>query len=263
MSLVFGAIVPHSPLLIPSIGKSNRDLLKATILSYKKVTERLIEKKVDTILIISPHSMVNPDIFTINLNPITSSDFKDFGDFSTKKNWPVDVGLAYKIREDLEANTPLQLVSNELLDHGTSVPLTLLSEQMAILKIIPLSSSSLSLQEHFDLGKKLQKKIINDKKNIAIIASGEMSHRLSKDAPAGYSPKAKKFDKKISTLLLERKIEDIINIDNNLLNEVGECGLRSFMVLAGIFNDINCQPKLMSYEAPFGVGYLVMDYNIM
>lgn len=262
MTLVLGAIVPHPPLLIPGIGKSNRDLLKATIVAYNKISERLLEKKVDTLLIVSPHSMVNPDVFTINLNPVLSSDFTDFGDFSTKKTWPVDIGLAYKIREDLESNTPLQLVSNESLDHGASIPLTMLSEQLPKLKIISLSTTFLGLEDHFALGKKLKKKIANDNKNIAVIASGDLSHRLSKDAPAGYSPKGKKFDKKVCDLLLSKKTQDILGLDEKLINEAGECGLRSIMILLGMIDEINYQPRLLSYEAPFGVGYMVMDLNL-
>lgn len=262
MTLVFSAIVPHPPLLIPGIGKANRDLLKATILAYSKIADKLIEKKVDTLLIISPHSMTQPDVFTINLNPVLTSDYKDFGDFSTKKSWPVDIGLSYQIRETLESNTPLQLISNEILDHGASVPLTLLSEKLPQLKIISLSSSLLGLEEHFELGKKIKKKLSNDTKNIAIIASGDLSHRLSKDAPAGYSPKGKKFDKKLGELLLSKKTEEILNLDKDFVDEAGECGLRSILIMLGIINEINYQTKKHSYEAPFGVGYLVMEFNL-
>lgn len=260
MTLVLGAIVPHPPLLIPGIGKNNRDLLKSTIAAYDKIAVKLIEKKVDTILIISPHSMLQPDVFTINLNPILSSDFKDFGDFSTKKSWPADIGLAYKIRESMETSAPLQLAGYENLDHGASVPLTLLSEKLPELKIVSLSNSFLGLQEHFDLGKNFQKIIANDPKNIAIIASGDLSHRLTKDAPAGYSAKGKKFDKKLIALLVNNKVEEIINLDEDLINEAGECGLRSFLILLGILHEINYNPKQLSYEGPFGVGYLIMDF---
>lgn len=262
MTLVFSAIVPHPPLLIPGIGKNNRDLLKSTTLAYKKIADKLILKKVDTILIISPHSMVQPDVFTINLNPILNADYKDFGDFSTKKSWPSDIGLGYKIRENLESNTPLQLVSSENLDHGASVPLMMLCEKLPQVKIISLSSSFLSLQDHFDLGKNIKKKIANDNKNIAVIASGDLSHRLSKDAPAGYSAKAKKFDKKICILLAEKRILEIIDFDEELIKEVGECGLRSFLIMLGVIDEINYQAKMLSYEAPFGVGYLVMEFNV-
>ncbi len=260
MTLVLGALVPHPPLLIPNIGKSNRDLLKATILAYQKIADKLVEKKVDTIFIISPHAVTNPEVFTINLSPALSSDFKDFGDFSTKKTWAVDIGLAYKIRESLETSAPLQMISSENLDHGSSVPLTLLTEKLPDVKIISFANSYLGLQAHFDLGNKIKKQIANSPQNVAVIASGDLSHRLTKDAPAGYSPKGKKFDKKLCELLIAKKTDEIIGLDENLIEEAGECGLRSFLILLGIIHEINYKPKLLSYEGPFGVGYLVMDF---
>lgn len=261
MTLVLGSIVPHPPLLIPTIGKSNRDLLKTTILSYQKISDKLKEKRTDTIIIISPHSMSRPDIFLINLGPDFTADFKEFGDFSSTKNWAADIGLAYRLREGLESSTPLQLSGYGTLDHGSSVPLTVLCEKLPDIKIVPISSCFLSPRDHFEFGKKLRAKIEIDRKNIAVIASGDLSHRLKKNAPAGYSPKGKKFDKKLMELLSKSKIEEIINMDEDLLSEAGECGLRSILILLGILDKINYQPKLLSYDDAFGVGYLSMDFS--
>jgi len=62
-------------------------------------------------------------------------------------------------------------------------------------------------------------------------------------------------------LLSKSKIEEIINMDEDLLSEAGECGLRSILILLGILDKINYQPKLLSYDDAFGVGYLSMDFS--
>ena len=37
----------------------------------------------------------------------------------------------------------------------------------------------------------------------------------------------------------------------------GECGLRSFFVMAGALDGLSVKPDFLSYEGPFGVGYAV------
>lgn len=46
--------------------------------------------------------------------------------------------------------------------------------------------------------------------------------------------------------------------------EAGECGLRSFSFLLGILEEskINWKPEVLSYEGPFGVGYLVANFRL-
>lgn len=261
MSLVFSAIVPHPPLLIPNIGKENLTRLEATQKAYQQLTKQLVDCKVDTIVVISPHGIIQPDNFTMNLNPQFKANFEEFGDFNTKMTWPGDIGLAYKIRERMETRAPLQLISEESLDYGTAVPLYLLTQNKSNIKIIPLYYSGLPNESHFKFGELLNRELIFNKEQIAVIASGDLSHSLAKDSPGGYSPKGKRFDNKIIELLQKNKSHEIINLDHKLVTEAGECGLKSIIILLGILNGVKYETQLLSYEAPFGVGYLVMNFK--
>ena len=80
---------------------------------------------------------------------------------------------------------------------------------------------------------------------------------LSLNAPAGFSPKAKEFDKKLIQQLKKKSLEGILNIESELIDEAGECGLRSILILMGVIKNMNYEFEVLSYEAPFGVGYLV------
>ena len=262
MSIVFSAIVPHPPILIPSIGKENLTRLKDTARAYQKLEEKLIDSGVDTIVIISPHGPTQSNSFVMNLNPEFEGNFEEFGDFATKFELAGDIGLAYKIRERMETRAPLQLISEKKLDHGAAVPLYLLTQKIPKVKIIPLYYSGLSREAHFKFGQLLKREFIYNKEQIAIIASGDLSHRLTKDAPAGYSPKGKKFDKKIIEYLSKNKVGDILKMDKHLIMEAGECGLKSILILLGALDQIRHVPQLLSYEAPFGVGYLVMNFEL-
>ncbi len=108
----------------------------------------------------------------------------------------------------------------------------------------------------------MQRELIYNNDKIAIIASADLSHRLSKDAPAGYSSKGKKFDKRLINYLQKNQVQEILNLDHNLISEAGECGLKSIVMLLGIMNGIQHKPQMLSYELPFGVGHLTMNLKL-
>ncbi len=128
MPIVFAAITPHPPILIPTIGKENINMIKATSDSFSKLAEDLYASQAETIIIISPHGYSQKKSFTLNLSPNFYSNFEDFGDAVTKFNINGDVGLAYKIKEKIETQGLLQLISEPKLDHGAAVPIFLLTQ---------------------------------------------------------------------------------------------------------------------------------------
>lgn len=262
MSIAAAAAVPHPPLLIPTIGKENALKVKNTASALEKLALILVDKKIDTVLIISPHGFVQMDAFTMNLSPEYISNFEDFGDFETKLKWRSDIELIHKTKESLESSQALQLASSSELDYASAVPLYFLTKDLPQVRIIPLYYSGLSLHDHFEFAKDFKKIISKSNKQVAIIASGDLSHRITKDAPAGYSPKGKKFDKKLIKLLSESRTDEILNLNPELVEEAGECGLRSIVLMLGMLEGTKNTPKLLSYEAPFGVGYMVMNFEI-
>jgi MEMO1 family protein len=263
MSIVFSAIVPHPLILVPQIGKENIVQLKNTQDAFNKLKTSLLESLADTIILISPHGTIHSTAFAMNLCPEFSCNFEEFGDFSTREKWSGNVGLAHRIKEAVETKAPLQLISQSTLDYGSTVPLLMLLETSRKMKVIPLYYSGLENEAHFKFGQLLKKELIKSKERIAVISSGDLSHRLDKKAPGGYSPKAKRFDTKITKCLLEKKTQSIIEIDKDLIMEVGECGLKSILLLLGILDEVNYKPKLLSYEHPFGVGYLTMEMELL
>lgn len=260
--LSFAAIMPHPPLLIPSIGKENLDKLTKTQQGIDILTEEFVKSEPETVIVISPHGDIYPDAFTINTLPSYETNFEQFGDFETKLKFESDLGFINKFRETIENQNVLNLKSEPVLDHGCSVPLYLLSQKYKNFKIVPINFSLLSYEKHIAFGEALKESIMNEDKKIAIIASGDLSHRLSKDAPAGFSPKAKNFDKELVQLLKQKKVENILTMDKALIEEAAECGLRSILITLGIVKNMNYDFQILSYEAPFGVGYLVAQFKL-
>ena len=68
--LSFACFVPHSPILIPEVGKENLDKLKDTVQAYKNLEHDLYASKPDIIIVISPHANRQAgEFFTINQQP--------------------------------------------------------------------------------------------------------------------------------------------------------------------------------------------------
>jgi MEMO1 family protein len=262
MSLVFAGIVPHPPILIENIGKENLEHLENTKKAFDFLEQELYSSKPDTIILISPHGPIQPNAFTMNLSPKFTVNFEEFGDFATKLEMEGDVGLAHQIKEKIEVKTPFQAISEEKLDHGCGVPLFMLTKNIKTTKIIPIYYSGLDYNAHYLFGKNLKNELLKSKKRVAIIASGDLSHRITKNAPAGYSPKGAKFDRKLIDFLTKKKVKNILEMNHDLIHEAGECGLKAIAILMGVLEEVDCRPEKISYEAPFGVGYLVMNFRL-
>ncbi|MCK4967860.1 MAG: MEMO1 family protein [Candidatus Aenigmarchaeota archaeon] len=262
MSLVFAGISPHPPIIIPNIGKENLETVRQTITALEKLNQQLKESKPDTLIIISPHAPLFADAFCLNLCQHYQGNFQQFGDLITHLELSGNIALASKIKAELEYNFPLAVISQPELDHGTLVPLYYLTKGLPNLSIISFSSSLLNLNEHFNFGYKLKDEIINTEQRVAFIASGDLSHRLTPDAPANYSPQGRVFDQTLIKLLKDKDSKKILNLDEDLINQAGECGLRPITILLGLISKIKYQPEILSYQGPFGVGYLVANFKL-
>lgn len=261
MPLTYAAIVPHSPLLIPEIGKENIERVKVTEKALQKIRDDIKEKNIETLIIISPHGPIQENTFSMNLSPEFEYNLEEFGNFSVKGKFQGDFGLTHKIREKLETNTKLQLVTEKKLDHGIYVPLKILAENLPDIKIIPIYYSGLDNKDHFEFGQKIREELFHSTERIAVIASGELSHCHTKDSPVGYSPRAKKFDKKLIDLIKNNKVQEIIDLETEFIIEAHECGLRSILILLGILDETKHSANIISYEFPFGIGYLVANFK--
>ncbi len=262
MSLVFAAITPHPPTLIPTIGKEHLQQLNQTKQAFEELERELYSSKPDVIFIISPHGELFQNFFTVNLCDKFEGNFEIFGDFSTQLNFKGDTVLFSANKEVIATKSPLNIISQPLLDHGVTIPLYYLTRHLTETPIVPIYFSMLDNQAHHEFGKALKDVILNTEKRVAVIASGDLSHCLSNNSPAPYHPDGKIFDEKLANLVATNNHTELINIDQRLVDNAMECGLKSILILAGILSDMSCRPKILSYEAPFGVGYLTVFIDV-
>jgi aromatic ring-opening dioxygenase LigB subunit len=256
--IILGAIAPHSPLLVPRIGKEKRDALEATIRAYETLGERLYTLGIETIVLISPHAPAYNDAFSANISESYIGTVKAFGDHETIVRLPSDILVLDRIQRSIRSRTDIsfKLTTSEELDYGCTVPLLLLQRTISNVQIIPISPSGLSARAHIDFGKALKDTLHESNKRIAIIASADLSHKLNKDAPAGFSVEGPAYDATIRNKISTMDVEGILAMDHEAIEASGQCGHRPILILLGILENMNVEVKELCYEAPFGVGYL-------
>jgi aromatic ring-opening dioxygenase LigB subunit len=261
--IVFSAVVPHSPLLIPAVGKDHLAKLETTRQALLTLEQELYATRPDTLVIFTPHGPAVPDAFAIALEAKYTGSLKDFGDFGTKIESTADFMLIDHIQRGLrDKNLPVTLQSGAELDYSVVVPLYYLTPHLQKYTLVPIASSLLDLKTHLEFGRALQDELAASNKRIAVLASADLAHRLLPESPEGFSPRAKDFDDHIRTLLTSGKAEDALAFDPGMVKESGECGLRPIIMLLGTLDGMNIKPEILSYEGPFGTGYLVANLTI-
>ena len=154
----------------------------------------------------------------------------------------------------------LRIRGEECMDHGTTVPLYFLQRNGWHGRVVALGYSFLSNDEHLGFGACVRRAADKVGRPVAFVASGDLSHRLKPEAPAGYNPRAHLFDEEVVGALRANCPNRIINLDQHMRRLAGECGYRSLLVALGATKDLRLSCEVLNYEAPFGVGYLVAQF---
>jgi AmmeMemoRadiSam system protein A len=158
-----------------------------------------------------------------------------------------------ELTEDVERQHGLTLS----LDHGVTVPLFFLDEVGVQKPLVHVAMSMAPPEQLYLFGLAVRRASDVLGRNVALLASGDLSHCLTTDAPGGYNKRGEEFDLELKRLLESADIEGIVGMEQTLVRDAGECGYRSIVMMLGALDGYNVRSRVLSYEAPFGVGYLV------
>ena len=262
---VFGVIAPHPPVMVPAVGRERANITNASNTALQEAAFLLSTFDPDTLVVMSPHSPALRDAFAIDLAESSAGTFEQFGAGQAGSTHTGDPELGEQLLKRLDAadipavdrRTAPSLQSGHL-DHGVLVPLSFL-DPTGRWPILNISLSYVPLETHAALGREIAAAAADIGRRIAFIASGDCSHRLTHDAPAGFSPQGEELDRTMAGLIDESDFAGLTQIDPALAEAGGECGLRSFVTLGGVTEPAHAQ--VLAYEAPFGVGYLTAIVN--
>jgi len=255
--MMYACLVPHPPLIIPGIGTGHE--IPDTRRSFEQIADKLAAYKPDTVVIISPHSILYSDYFHIAPGKGASGDFSTFGAEDIKYSVSYDkelAGLIGKLARKQGISAGSEGSRSPALDHGVMVPMYFLKPG----KIVRISLSGFSLAEHYRFGMCINEAARMLSRKIAVVASGDMSHKLKEDGPYGFTVDGPRHDQFVYDCIKSQDFRRLMTIDTGLCERAAECGLRSLVMLLGALDGMNVVSRVLSYEGPYGVGYLTADF---
>ena len=273
MGLVGCFATPHPPIVVPEVGGSSLAEAEATVRAMTAVREKTAALAPDTIVLLSPHSPLARSQMGVSLAGAYKGSLAYFRAPQVRVDVDGDVELAEAIMGRAAGHgIPVIQTAAEGeifdLDHGAMVPLVYLTGALkAPCRLVVLSFSYLSLDEHVRFGRSIGEVLVAAEQRIVYVASSDLSHRLIPGAPAGYDPRAPLFDQAVADTFAAGDWEGLLTIDPGLVSAAGECGYRSLAVLSGVVETYEAvggktHNRLLSYEGPWGVGYLVGEVEL-
>ncbi|MCE5195731.1 MAG: AmmeMemoRadiSam system protein A [Negativicutes bacterium] len=266
MSIIAAIMVPHPPLIIPAIGQGEEKRIQKTVDAYQKASRLIMEAKPDTIVITSPHSILYSDYFHISPGQCAAGDFGRFAAKEIRITAEYDSELVTELSRLCAQNGPAAGTLGEreqALDHATLVPLYFLQQSnngQLPSKIVRIGLSGQPLTEHYRLGQQIARAAERLGRRVALIASGDLSHKLKQDGPYGFAAEGPLYDERIMRVMRQGDFAELFEFEETFCEKAAECGHRSFVIMAGAFDGFAVRAEQLSYEGPFGVGYGVCSF---
>jgi AmmeMemoRadiSam system protein A len=269
--ITYAALSPHPPLLIPEIGGTRIQDVAVTVAGMEQMAKELVDSYPETVVFLTPHGNVFSDAVSALSEPRLEGDFSNFGNHNKRTSCQNDNELLQDIAHKassaninyilLDKDTALYNQLNPGLDHGIMVPLYYLQEAgLSNVNVVAISVAFISLLELFVFGTLIRDAAEALGRRVAIVASGDMSHRLKNEGPYDYHPDGQRFDTEVEKILAAGDVQSFLNIPEELRENAGECGYRSLVMMFGALDGRKFTSRVFSYEGPFGVGYLTAGF---
>lgn len=258
MGIKAAYMVPHPPLIVPAVGKGGEKKIAETVNAYERVAGEIARIAPDTIVILSPHSVMYADYFHISPGKRASGDFGRFGAPQVCFSEDYDTEFTGRLEELLENDGFPGGTSGQRekeLDHGTMVPLFFIRKHYQGGKIVRIGLSGLPLADHYKFGTYTKRVAEELDRSTVIVASGDLSHKLKDYGPYGFDAAGPVYDEKIMKAASKADFEGMLGFDEEFLDKAAECGHRSFVIMAGTLDGVDVKPEVLSHQDITGVGY--------
>ncbi len=257
--IVFAGITPHSPSLVPSISGEKFKAAKKTVTAITDLEKKLYLSHPDTLIILSPHGKAISGSASIYLDETHECTLREIGDYSAKITCQPDIELIEKLRHRaISEGVTMTLKTVKDLDYGIVVPLYYLTKHLKKIKVIAINSHIGGFKENYNLGKILKEELAKTNRRVAIITSTDLAH----SALTYSSLKAKQFDTSLVKLIENNNLTGLLNLEKSDLENAKPCGLALLLLMLGMMDGMAHSAQNYSYEAPFGVGYLVTFFKL-
>lgn len=266
--LVFGGIAPHGSSVIEEIAGNEAELFTPTRLAMTELGRRVINKGIDTIVILTPHGLRLQGYNAIYTCEYCSGSLTEFGntvnaEFKCDKDMAAEilksavskgipcVGANYGALEGPGSNVPM--------DWGTLIPLMFMGarEKNKPQIVVMAPTREIPLSQLVDLGEIIANVSIRSAKRVALIASADQAHAHNPNGVYGFDPAAEIYDNKILSIIKENGLEKLLDMDMELVEKAKPDSLWQMLILYGASKIVPMKSELLSYQVPTYFGMLV------
>ena len=258
-------MVPHPPIILPEIGRGEETKIQATAKAYEKAAMLAAELKPETIVLISPHSVMYADYFHISPGKTAQGDMGQFRASHVKIKVNYDSDFVSKLAQMADsADFPTGTLGerNPGLDHGTMIPLYYINRFYTDYRLVRIGLSGLPLTDHYRLGQMIQRTAESLNRSVMVVGSGDLSHTLLEEGPYGFTKEGPKYDERIMDVMGRAAFDELFDFDEVFCEKAAECGHRSFCIMAGALDGKRLETERLSHEGTFGVGYGVCTFRV-
>ena len=249
-------LMHHAPILVPPVGGERGREARSSVAALRAAAGTVVASRPDAVVVLSPHSPRRHGAYGVWRTPALEGSFAAFGSPGVGVRLPVDEPLVEALgAEASEAGVPMWELLGGELDHGALVPLWFLVEAGWKGPTVVMALSDPGAPGRSALGRAIATAAVRAGRRVAVVASGDMSHRLQPGAPGGYDPRAARFDREFIERLRTGDIDGAVHLDPALRELAGEDVVDSTAIAAAALPPDASAPEVLSYEGPFGVGY--------
>ncbi|QAT50641.1 AmmeMemoRadiSam system protein A [Caproiciproducens sp. NJN-50] len=264
MAVIGAFIMPHPPIIIPSVGKGEERRIQKTSDAYQRAAAEIARMKPETLVVLSPHAVAYADYLHIAPGAAAKGDFSEFGSADPPLEFSCDTQFVSALSDEAgRRGLPAGTFGDKRrpVDHGALVPLTFITRAYRDFRLVRCSISGLGASAHYRFGQCIARAAEQLGRRVVLIASGDLSHKLKEDGPYGFAEEGPRFDREATEAMKAGDFLRFLTFDEEFCEAAAECGLPSFQILAGVFDGTAVKPEFLSYEGPFGVGYAVCGYT--
>lgn len=260
--IVSACFVPHPPIIVSCVGRGRERDAAATVAAMQQVSQWMMASKPEVLFVLSPHAGHSQTGLPIFKAETYRGSFARFGVREPQWTFSGEVSLQQSLLAEPIDRGAWEPHEGGLLDHGALVPLSYMAEAGFAGAMVLVGMPYMPGDTVATLGHGVAKIFRASPKRVGVIISGDLSHCLTPEAPNGYSPYGKQYDDAFVALMKVWDTAGLLRFDQALAQRGAQDSLWPAQFLVGLLRDFKVRPRFLSYEGPFGVGYLVEAFEI-
>lgn len=257
MPVIAGVVMPASPVLIPEVGRGRERDAVQTVGACRRVARLLQDAGPDLLVVVLPPEGDTCRVWTAPSDTVPRSfERYDTAELNTVDR--LDAGVATLLGGSAAGVTCAERPFDEIPEPAL-LPLYFLS-RTATLPLALISPPAIDLPSAALTGVALAGAMSAAGRRAAVVAVGELSSRLFRGAPGGYSPTAAGFDQTLVELLERGDHAGVLSLSSSARQDAAETLLPQLATVLGALGE-EFTVDLLSYGGPYGAGYLVGFLN--